>query len=497
MVYWIKRKKILAAIRGGFRGGSLEMFQKIKAMFGAQDMTVGRPFSCLLQFAVPLLIGNIAQLLYTTADAAVVGNYMGELGDAALAAIGASMPPYNFFLVLFMGIGSGVTVMVSQYYGAKDFDNLGLSIGNSITMIAIASVFVTAVATPLVGPLLRLVNTPPEAAAMAKMYLTILFIGSIGNGFYNCLSSILRGLGESVFPLVILLLTVVLNVGLDIWFVAGFGLGAPGAAIATVISQFLSSIICLIKIVTMRDIVHIRAHMLRPVRRIVGQIITLGGPNAMSQGVMFASTVFVQALVNSMGQMVLTAITVTQRLDAYAVIPSMTFQVVASTYTGQNVGAGDMDRVKRGSITVFLMSLVFTSVMVISMLLFGRHMLGLFTKTEAIINMSMTFVRIMVPAYLAMTLSGTWMGVMRGAGDSIAPMWIALFNNVIMRVPLSYLIAFLTRSDANPNGNPNSIFLSLLIAMLIGCGITTIYYRSGKWRGKSIVGKDSLNFDVV
>ena len=466
-------------------------------MFGAHDMTVGRPFSCLLQFAIPLLIGNIAQLLYTTADAAVVGNYMGELGDTALAAIGASIPPYNFFLVLFMGIGSGVTVMVSQYFGAKDTDNLGLSIGNSITMIAIASVFVTVVATPITAPLLRLVKTPPEAAAMAKIYLTILFLGSTGNGFYNCLSAILRGLGESVFPLVVLLFTVVLNIGLDIWFVAGFGMGVPGAALATVISQFLSSIICLIKIVKMREVVKIRAHMLRPIRRIVGQIINLGGPTALSQGVMFASTVFVQALVNSMGQMVLTAITVTQRLDAYAVIPSMTFQVVASTYTGQNVGAGDMERVKRGSITVFLMSFVFTSVMVISMVLFGRHMLALFTKTESIINMSMTFVRIMVPAYLAMTLSGTWLGVMRGAGDAIGPMWIALFNNVIMRVPLSYLIAYLTKSEVNPNGNPNSIFLSLVIAMVLGCGITTIYYRSGKWRGKAITGQRNLNIDIM
>ena len=484
-------------MRGKPRGDILEMFKKLKAMFGAQDMTVGRPFSCLLKFAVPLLIGNIAQLLYTTADAAVVGTYMGALGDAALAAIGASMPPYNFFLVLFMGIGSGVTVMVSQYYGAKDYDNLGVSIGNSITMIAIASVFVTAVATPLVGPLLNLANTPPEAASLAKAYLTVLFLGSVGNGFYNCLSAILRGLGESVFPLVVLIATVILNIGLDIWFVAGFGMGVTGAAIATVISQFLASIVCLIKIVTMRNVILIRAHMLRPIRRIVGQIINLGGPNALSMGVMFASTVFVQALVNSMGQMVLTAITVTQRLDAYAVIPSMTFQVVASTYTGQNVGADEMDRVKRGSMTVFLMSFVFTSVMVVSMLLFGHHMLALFTQTDAIINMSMTFVRIMVPAYLAMTLSGTWLGVMRGAGDAIGPMWIALFNNVIMRVPLSYLIAFLTKSEANPNGHPNSIFLSLLIAMLIGCVITTIYYRSGKWRGKAVAGQKNLNFDVI
>ena len=474
------------------------MFSKFKTLFGAQDMTVGKPFSCLLRFAIPLLIGNIAQLLYTTADAAVVGRYMGELGDTALAAVGASMPPYSIFLVLFMGIGSGVTVMVSQYFGAKDNENLSVSIGNSITMIAIASVFITVVATPLTNSLLGLVNTPAAAVEMAKTYLMILFLGSIGSGFYNCLSGILRGLGESVFPLIVLIVTVILNIGLDIFFVAGLGMGVTGAAVATIIAQFLAAIVCMIKVMKMREVFVIDATALRPVRRIVGQIINLGGPNALSMGVMFASTLFVQALVNSMGPLVLTTITVTQRVDAFAVIPSMTFQVVASTYTGQNIGADDMDRVKQGAKTVMLMCFIFTAVMLTCMLLFGRNMLGLFTRTEAVINMSMNFIRIMSPAYLTMTVSGILMGVMRGAGDAIGPMWIALFNNVIMRVPLSYLIAHLTKSDENPNGHPNSVYLSLLIAMIIGCGITLLYYRAGKWRDKAITGKNSdLSFDII
>ena len=474
------------------------MFKNFKALFGAQDMTVGKPFSCLLRFSVPLLIGNIAQLLYTTADAAVVGRYMGDLGDTALAAVGASMPPYNIFLVLFMGIGSGVTIMVSQYFGAKDYENLSISIGNSITMIVIASIFITAVATPLTGPMLGLVNTPTAAAEMAKTYLMILFIGAIGSGFYNCLSAILRGLGESVFPLIVLIAAVILNVGLDIFFVAGLGMGVTGAAVATIIAQFLASIACLIKVIKMRDVFVLSAPLLRPVRRIIGQIISLGGPNALSMGVIFASALFVQALVNSMGPLVLTTITVTQRVDAYAVIPSMTFQVVASTYTGQNIGAGNMERVKQGAKTVMLMCFVFTLIMVISMLLFGQYMLGLFTRTEVVINMSMTFIRIMSPAYLTMTVSGILMGVMRGAGDALGPMWIALFNNVIMRVPLSYLIAYLTKSDVNPNGHPNSVYISLLIAMVIGCIITLLYYRAGKWRDKAITGKRSdLSFDIM
>ena len=465
------------------------MLRKFRELFGAQDMTAGRPFTCLLKFAIPLLIGNLAQLMYTTADAAVVGNYMGELGDTALAAVGASMPPYNFFLVLFMGIGSGVTVMVSQYYGAKDYENLGLSIGNSITLIAIASIIITAAATPLTSPLLRFAQTPEKAAIMAKSYLSILFLGSVGNGFYNCLSAILRGLGESVFPLLVLLFTVVLNIGLDILFVAGFGMGVSGAAFATIIAQFLAAIICLIKIMTMRDIVKIRISMLRPLRRITWQIVRLGGPTAVSMGIMFASTVFIQSLINSMGETILTGITITVRLDSFATIPSMTFQIAASTFTGQNIGAGDMERVKQGSRTVLAMCLVFTAVMVVAMLLFGRHMLALFTGTESIINMSMTFVRIMTPGYLALAVSGTRMGIMRGAGDAMGPMWMSLVNQVVIRIPLSFLIASMTKSEEYPNGHPDSIFVALLLSLVLGCGIAILYYRAGKWRGKAITGQ--------
>lgn len=471
------------------------MLSKFKALFGAQDMTVGSVFSCLIKFSIPLLIGNLAQLLYMTTDAIVVGRLV---GDVALSAIGAAMPPCNFFLALFMGIGSGVTIMVSQYFGAKDYDNLGMSIGNSMTLVAIASILITAIATPLTGSILRLVNTPAESFNMAKLYLMILFLGAAGNGFYNVLSAILRGLGNSIFPLLVLLGTVILNTGLDILFIAGFGMGVEGTAWATIIAQILSSIVCLVKIMTMKDTTKIRAFMLRPVRRITGQIIRLGGPSAISMGIMFASTIFVQSLVNKMGYMVVTAITVTQRLDSFAVIPSQTFQISAGTFTGQNIGAGLMDRVKQGTKTVVAMSLIFSAVMVASMLLFGSYMLGLFTKTESIIKMSTTFIFILSPGYIVMSLSGSWMGVMRGAGDAVGPMWLSLINSVILRIPLSYLIAYLTRSEINPNGNPNSIFFALMISMLAGCIITTIYYRAGKWRNKAIVGNGpGMPFDAA
>ncbi len=460
------------------------MLKKFIALFGAQDMTVGNPVKCLLKFSVPLLIGNIAQMLYFTVDSIIVGKYM---GDAALAAIGVSAPIQNLFLVFFMAIGTGVTIMVAQYFGAKDFNNLGDSVGNSITLIALMSILITGFATPLTGAMLRAVNTPPETFEMAKVYLQILFIGTAANGFYNVLSGVLRGLGDSFFPLIVLLFTVILNAVLEIWFVAGLRWGMTGAAWATVIAQTISAVACLIKIMKMRKIVHIKFKMLKLKKLIVGHIVRLGVPTGLSMGIMFFSTIVVQSLINSMGFLVTAAITAMFRLDGFAVLPSQTFSMSASTYTGQNIGAGKLDRVRKGTWSVFWMCLIFTVSMVGCMLIFGRHLLGLFTQTEAVIDMGMNFIYILVPAYLAMIVGNTFSGVMRGAGDSMGPMWISIGVNVLLRVPLSFLIAHLTISQINPNGHPNSTFIALDVAMLCAAIITIFYFRKGKWRNKSII----------
>lgn len=460
------------------------MLKKFFSLFGAQDMTVGRPFMCLLKFSVPLLIGNIAQMLYSTVDAIIVGKY---IGDEALSAVGVSTPIQNLFLVFFMAIGSAVTVMVAQYFGAREYDHLGETIGNSVTLIAAVAVVITAVATPLTGSLLRLVNTPPETFGMAKAYLAILFLGSAGNGFYNVLSGILRGLGESVFPLAILLLTVILNTFLDIWFISGLNMGIAGAAWATIISQSISAVICLIKVMRMQSIVKVKPEMLLLKRRIIGHIVRLGVPTSLQMGIMSMSTMLVQSLVNSMGFLVTTTITALMRIDGFAVLPSHTFSIAASTYTGQNTGAGNMERVRQGTRTVFLMCFVFTAVMVTAMLLFGRSMFSLFTDTPTVINMGMGFIRIMVFAYIAMVFTNVFSGVMRGAGDSMGPTLISIGANVVLRVPLAYVIAYFTRSQAYPAGNPDSIFWSLLAAMFGNAVITLIYFRKGRWRNKSIV----------
>ena len=218
------------------------MLQKINALFGAQDMTTGRPMANLLRFSIPLLIGNFAQQMYSTVDSIIVGRYV---GDRALSAIGTTLPVINLLLVLFMAISTGAGIMVAQYFGAKDRETLSYSIGNAMTMIFISSLLIMAVGIPLAGSLLRLTKTPVETFDLAHAYLTIILSGVLFGGFYNIIAGILRGLGNSTFPLIALLLASFLNVGLDIWFIAGLNMGVAGAALATIISQAVSAVLCL------------------------------------------------------------------------------------------------------------------------------------------------------------------------------------------------------------------------------------------------------------
>ncbi|MBR2832280.1 MAG: MATE family efflux transporter [Oscillospiraceae bacterium] len=462
------------------------MLAKFKSLFGAQDMTVGKPLKCLLLFSIPLLIGNVAQLLYSTVDSIVVGRY---IGDAALSAIGVTSPILNLFLVLFIAIGSGVMVMVSQYFGAREYDNLKNSIGNSITLIAAVSVVLTALGLTCARWMLRVTAVPPESFEMSYSYLFICFAGVAGNGFYNIMSGVLRGMGESVFPLLVLLGTTVLNIILDILFVAGLHMGIAGAALATVIGQSLSAVVCLLKVVLSRTHFTLTWKSLKLRREVVGTICRLGIPNGLAQAIMWFSTIVVQRLNNTMGYMVTASITAMMRVDSFALIPGTTFNMSSSTFTGQNVGAGRMDRVKKGCYTTFGMCLVVSGVMVTLMLLFGKWMIGMFTTTQEVIELGYSFILIMIPAYFIMAIGQSFGGVIRGAGDAMGPMWISLITQTVVRIPTAYLIAHFTRSEAYPHGDPHSTFYALLFAIIINASATLLYFRYGPWKTKGLTAK--------
>lgn len=453
-------------------------------MFGAQDMTQGEPWRNLVRFSVPLLIGNFAQQLYSTVDSIVVGQYV---GDNALAAVGASGPIINLLLVLLMGISTGAGIMVSQYYGAHDRENLSRTIGNCITLTVISAVLIMVVGLVTTYPILAALQTPAAIIADTHTYLIIIYYGMLGMAFYNIISGILRGLGDSVSPLIYLLVACGLNIALDMWFVIGFDWGVAGVAWATIIAQGISGFLCLVQLCRMRSVVDINLHTLRLHKSISLRIGKLGLPSGITQAIFSMAMIMVQALTNSFGEFVITCTTVVMRVDGFAMMPNFTFGTAMTTFVGQNVGANRMDRVHEGVRKGVAAGLAVAVVLVACILLFGENLMRMFTSTEEVVRLGVHMLHILAAGYIAMSVTQSLSGVMRGAGDTVTPMWISFITTFVIRMPLAYAIAYFTRSETLPNGTPDSIFISLLISWVMGAVLTAVLYRRGRWKQRSVV----------
>lgn len=454
-----------------------------KKLFAPTDMTVGSPWKSILMFTVPMLIGNIAQQLYSTVDSIVVGRYV---GDNALAAVGSALPILNMLLVLFIGISVGANIMVAQYFGAKNREKLSQSIGTCITVTGIACVFLIIVATPFIRPVLIALNTPESILDWCAGYLTISLVGIAGMAYYNILGGIIRGMGDSFSALLYLLVATAINIVLDVYFVAKLNMGVPGVALATVIAQVVSSVLCLIKIAKMRSSFDFGLRYLRPRASCVRTLIKLGLPSGITQAIMSSAMIVVQSLTNQFGELFIAANVVIMRVDGFAMMPNLSFGTAMSTYAGQNVGAGLYDRVTKGAKQGTLMAVICSSLITGAILLFGRHLMGIFTDTAELVDMSYDLMKILAVGYIAMAITQSLSGVMRGAGDTMTPMWISLITTVLIRIPLAYGISFLTRTPSLPVGRKECIQISLVTCWIMGAVLNSIFYAIGKWKNKAI-----------
>lgn len=455
----------------------------IKELFAPSDMTEGKPWEKIVIFTIPMLIGNIAQQLYNTVDSIVVGKYV---GDNALAAVGSASPILNLLLVLFMGISVGAGVMVSQYFGARERQELSRTIGNCISLTAIASVIIMILGSICIRPLLELLNTPSSIIDWCDSYLMIIIMGIAGCAYYNILCGILRGLGDSVSALVYLLVATVINIILDLLFVAGFHMGVAGVALATVIAQAISSILCIIKLRKMKEIFDLNTGYLKISERHTLTIIRLGLPSGLTQAIFSLAMIIVQSLTNSFGELVIAANVIIMRVDGFAMMPNFSFGTTMTTYSGQNVGARRYDRVEQGSRQGTLIAVGTSTVITALILLFGKNLMGIFTNTTELVNLSANMMRILAVGYIAMAVTQSLSGVMRGAGDTVTPMWISVITTVIIRVPLAYGIAYFTRTPELPTGAYQSIWISLLTSWMCGAIITFICYKKGNWKKKAL-----------
>ncbi len=458
------------------------MLAGIKKLFGQVDMTEGRPWEKIVLFTIPMLIGNIAQQLYNTVDSIVVGRYV---GDNALAAVGSASPIFNLLLVLFVGISMGASIMVSQYYGSKDRENLSRTIGSSLVLTGAACILLMLVGSVTIRPILELLDTPASIIDWCTSYLLILLWGIAGLAYYNILTGILRGLGDSVSALVYLLIATVLNIVLDIWFVAGFKLGVSGVALATVIAQMVSAILCVFKLRRMTAYFDFKLKYFMP-NRSMATVLKLGLPSGVTQAIFSLAMVVVQSLTNSFGEMVIAANVIIMRVDGFAMMPNFSFGTAMTTYAGQNVGAGDFDRVKKGAKQGTLIAACTSAVVTGAIVLFGHNLMAIFTETEALVDLSARMMNILAVGYIAMAVTQSLSGVMRGAGDTVTPMWISLLTTVAIRVPLAYGIAFATRTAETPQGDYHCLWVSLLVSWVLGALITAFFYAKGGWKKKAL-----------
>ena len=455
------------------------MLDKIKRLFQATDMTEGTPWKRIVLFTVPMLLGNIAQQLYSTVDSIVVGKYV---GDNALAAVGSATPILNLLLVLFVGISMGASIMVAQYFGAKQRKELSITIGNCITLTAIAVLIIMVVSAIVVRPILELLQTPASIIDWCTSYLLILCVGSLGSAYYNILCGVLRGLGDAFSALIYLAVAAFLNIALDLLFVAKLGMGVSGVAWATIISQAVSAILCFLKLRRMTEYFDMGFSYLKPVKKYAGRIVSLGLPSGLTQGILSLAMITVQSLTNSFGEMLIAANVIIMRVDGFAMLPNFSFGTAMTTYAGQNIGAKKTDRVIKGAKQGTILAVLTSTTLTVLILIFGKQLMGIFTETQELVNLSRHMMGIIAAGYIAVAVNQSLSGVMRGAGDTMTPMWISLVSTVAIRVPVAYGIAFFTRSPEYPNGREESVFISLLVSWILGALITIAFYLKGKWK---------------
>ena len=449
----------------------------IKQKLSSIDMTQGKPWKQLLLFTIPLLVGNMFQQMYSTADAIILGRFV---GDYALGAVGSSIPIFFLIMVLMMGISMGAGVMVSQYFGAKKREELSQTVGASITLTTILGVVMMVVGPFLTRPLLILLETPAEILDDSVLYMNVLLIGVLGMAYFNILSGILRGLGDAFSPLLYLAITSVLNVLLNILFIPVLGLGVYGAAMGTVLAQGFTSLLCLRRLMKMRDVFDMHFKYLLPQREYIQKVLWLGVPSGASQAVFAISMMIVQPLANGFGPLFLAVNIIVMRIDGFVMMPNFSFGNAITVYAGQNVGAGKMDRVEQGTKECSIMAVGTSLVMVTIILIFGRQIAGLFTQTEEVIEMSMQMLRILAVGYVIFSVNMVLWGVIRGAGDAITPLVGSIINTVVIRVPTAYLFVHWL-------GRPQALFYSLLAGWTSITIIAAIFYKLGFWRRFGLV----------
>jgi len=441
-----------------------------------KDLTEGNSGSLIFKFAIPMLIGNVFQQMYNIVDSIVVGRYIGK---QALAAVGASFPLIFMLISFVVGVAMGTTIIVSQYFGARDMKMVKRSIETMYIFLFFASIIITVVGIMLSGPIFRLIRLPEDVIPQAVTYFNVYLTGTVFFFGFNGISSVLRGLGDSKTPLYFLVISTVMNIILVWLFVAVFKWGVAGSAWATVIAQAGAFFTGVIYLNRTHEVVKLNSFKLVFDRAIFRKSLMIGLPTGLQQTFVSLGMLAVTRIVNGFGTDVIAAYSAAGRLDSLAGMPAMNFGAALSTFVGQNMGANKPDRVKQGLKSTFMMSGALALLTSLVVIIFRHQLMHLFTDDVAVIAIGAEYLVIVSSFYIFFSTMFVIGGVMRGAGDTLIPMFITLFALWAIRIPAAWIMLRYFGVDG--------IWWSIPVAWFIGMSLSYLYYLKGNWKTKVLV----------
>ena len=437
-------------------------------------MTEGSIFRQLLYFSIPLIIGNLFQQLYNTVDSIVVGNF---IGDNALAAVNSSGAIVQLLISFFMGLSMGGGVTISNYFGAKNREGVHKAVHTTFALSVFSGVLATIIGVVFTPTILKLVNVDPDVMADSILYLRIYFMGILGLIVYNMCCGMLRAVGDSRHPLYFLIVSSVINVVLDIVFVAVFNLGIAGVAYATLIAQFVSAILSVRQLMCTNEIYKLELKKVRFHIDTLKRIIKIGLPSALQNAIVSFSNVVVQANINSFGKEAMAGAGSYMKVDGFALMPVMSFSMALTTFVGQNIGAKEYERVRKGTKIGVLMSC--STILVISMILlvFAPQVMSIFSSNPNVIAVGKTMMYSVVPGYLFVAISHALAGVLRGAGLTKIPMYVMVMCWCVCRV-IWITVTVKLFNDIR------FVFLGWPVTWVLSATVLIIYYKRSNWLEK-------------
>jgi len=441
-----------------------------------KDLSVGKESRLIFQFAMPMLIGNVFQQLYNIIDSIVVGNYIGK---EALAAVGASFPFIFTLVSLVIGIAVGATIIIAQYFGAKDMRNVKRTIDTLFISMFFTSIVVSVIGITISKPIFRLIQLPEDILPYAEDYFDVYMLGTVFFFGFNSISAILRGLGDSRTPLYFLIISTILNIILALLFVIVFHWGVKGTAWATVISQAVAFILAVIYLNRTHEVIKFNFWKLEFDRAIMDKSVRIGFPVGFQQAFVALSMMAMYWLVNRFGTNSTAAYSVVFRIDSFASMPAMNFAMALSTFVGQNLGAKKPERVKKGFLSTIYMTSVLSVTISMVGIFFGGPLMRLFTHDPAVVEIGKGYLQIVTGFYIVFSFMFVVGGVMRGAGDTFIPMLITFFALWVVRIPAGYYMS--------EHFGVAGIWWAIPIAWVIGLSLSYSYYLTGRWKRKTLV----------